>query len=139
MNYLEKLDGVAQLEIAGFYQEDDAGWVYDRQTNSYLRLRRGRAAQDGATGEQLRAKNVVVMEVREAPIPGDDKGRIEQQVVGEGRARVFMDGVEREVMWRKPAESAPLALLDPSGEEVRFNAGPVWIVALPSLENLTVE
>ena len=22
-NYLEKLDGVAQLEIAGFYQEDD--------------------------------------------------------------------------------------------------------------------
>jgi hypothetical protein len=128
-----------QLTYFFLYQEDSAGWQYDRATNSYLRLRRGRAAQDGATGEQLRAKNVVVMEVTEAPIPGDDKGRIEQQVIGEGRARVFMDGVEREVTWRKPAPEAPLGFFDASGGEVQLNAGAVWIVALPALDNLTVE
>jgi hypothetical protein len=95
--------------------------------------------RDAASGEALRFKNVVVLEVKEAPIPGDPKGRIEQQVIGEGRARLFLDGVEREVTWRKEADSAPLALLDPAGQEVRLNAGPVWIVALPTLENLTVE
>jgi hypothetical protein len=121
------------------YQEDSAGWEYDRQTNSYLRLRRGQPAQDGVTGEQLRAKNVVVMEVREAPIPGDDKGRIEQQVVGEGRARLFMDGVEREVLWRKSTPEAPLGFFEAGGAEVQLNAGSVWIVALPELDNLTVE
>jgi hypothetical protein len=120
------------------YKEDDAGWEYDQATNSYLRLRRGRAAVDAATGVQLRFKNVVVMEVREAPIPGDDKGRIEQQVIGSGKARVFLDGVEREVTWRKDSAEAPLVFFEVSGEEVQLNAGAVWIVALPSLENLTV-
>ena len=79
-----------------------------------------------------------MLEVHEAPIPGDDKGRIEQQVIGTGRARVFMDGVEREVTWRKDSAEGWLGIYDADGEEVRLNAGPVWIVALPSLENLSV-
>nr|PZN30428.1 MAG: DUF3048 domain-containing protein [Chloroflexota bacterium] len=120
------------------YREDDAGWEYDPATNSYLRLRRGRPARDAASGEQLRFKNIIVLEVHEAPIPGDDKGRIEQQVIGTGRARVFMDGVEREVTWRKDSAEGWLGIYDADGEEVRLNAGPVWIVALPSLENLSV-
>jgi hypothetical protein len=120
------------------YREDSAGWIYDAASNSYSRLRRGRPAVDAESGAQLRAKNVVAMEVVEAPIAGDEKGRIEQQVVGSGRARVFLDGMERDVTWSKPSPEEPLVFLDPSGEEVRFNAGNIWIVALPSLENLEV-
>ncbi|HWQ14361.1 MAG TPA: DUF3048 domain-containing protein, partial [Roseiflexaceae bacterium] len=127
-----------QVSYFFLYKEDDAGWQYDPATNSYLRLRRGKPARDAATGEQLRAKNVVVLEVQEAPIPGDPKGRIEQQVIGTGKARLFMDGVEREVTWRKDAAEAPLVFVEASGAEVRLNAGPVWIVALPTLENLSV-
>jgi hypothetical protein len=120
------------------YKEDDVSWQYDPATNSYLRIRRTAPARDAATGEQLRAKNVIVMEVFEAPIPGDDKGRIEQQVLGEGRARLFMDGLEREVIWRKSSAEAQLSFFDPTGAEVQLNPGQVWLVALPSLENLTV-
>jgi hypothetical protein len=127
-----------QVRYFFLYKEDDAGWLYDQATNSYLRLRRGKPARDAVSGEQLRAKNVVVLEVQEAPIPGDPKGRIEQQVIGSGKARLFMDGVEREVTWRKDAAEAPLAFYEATGEEVRLNAGPIWIVALPSLENLSV-
>ncbi|MEN9937831.1 MAG: hypothetical protein RLZZ387_4410 [Chloroflexota bacterium] len=131
----------ASQELSYFflYKEDDAGWTYDQDTNSYLRLRRGKAVRDALTGEQLRVKNVVVLEVQEAPIPGDPKGRIEQQVIGSGKARVFMDGIEREVSWRKDSAEAPLLILEASGEEVRFNPGAIWITAIPSLENLTAE
>ncbi len=127
-----------ELNYYFIYQEEHAGWTYDSKTNSYLRLRRGNPAIDAVTGKQLRMKNVVVMEVPEAPIPGDPKGRIEQAVIGSGRARVFMDGMEREVTWRKESPEAQLNFYDASGEEVRLNAGQVWIVALPTLDNLKV-
>src|SRR6266540_103575 len=73
------------------YKEDNAGWEYDPKTNGYLRLRRDNPARDAATGKQLWTKNVVVIEVVEAKIAGDEKGRIEQEVIGTGPARVFMD------------------------------------------------
>jgi hypothetical protein len=127
-----------QIGYFFIYREDDAGWNYDPQTNGYLRLRRGKPARDAATNAQLWAKDVVVLEIKEAPLADDAKGRIEQIVVGSGRARVFMDGIEREVTWRKDAPEAPLRFFDDSAE-TRLNAGPVWVVALPSLDNLTVE
>jgi hypothetical protein len=128
-----------RLDYFFLYQEDNAGWEYNPQSNGYLRLRRGRPARDAATEKQLWAKDIVLIEVAEARIPGDDKGRIDQEVIGAGEARVFMDGVERAAKWRKPATESPLRFYDALGDEVRLNAGPVWIVALPSLENLTVE
>ena len=63
------------------YREDDIHWVYDPATNSYGRFRRGKVAIDAESGQQLRAKNLVVMEVHEEAIDGDEKGRIEQQVI----------------------------------------------------------
>jgi hypothetical protein len=128
-----------QINYFFLYQEDDAGWDYDPPTNGYLRLRRGRPARDAATGDQLWAKDVVVIEVPEGRIPGDEKGRIDQEVVGSGEARVFMDGVERAAKWRKDDAAAPLRFYDAAGSELALNAGPVWIAALPSLENLTVK
>ena len=128
-----------QIGYFFIYREDDAGWNYDPRTNGYLRLRRGKPARDAATGRQLWAKDVVVLEIKEAPIAGDPQGRIEQNVIGSGRARVFSDGVEREVTWRKDAPEAPLRFFDDANTETRLNAGPVWIVALPSLDNLTVK
>lgn len=128
-----------QLNYYFLYKEDDAGWLYDHDTNGYLRLRRDKAARDAESGKQLWTKNVVVMEVAEQRIDGDPKGRIEQEVVGTGRARVFSDGIEREVTWRKASATGPLGFYAADGSEVRFNAGPVWIAAVPSLDNLTVK
>jgi len=127
-----------QLTYFFIYKEDSAGWNYDPKTNGYLRLRRGRPARDAASGEQLWTKNVVVLEVLEKGLPGDEKGRIEQTVVGSGRAQLFLDGVARDATWRKDSAAAPLSFYDDAGAEIRLNAGPVWIVALPSLDNLKV-
>lgn len=131
----------ASQRISYFFLDpaDPAGWVYDPPTNGYFRLRQNEPHIDQRTGAQLWFKNVVVMEVPEQPIPGDDKGRIEQQVIGEGRAHVFIDGFEREVRWSKSAAAAPLHFYDLNGDEVRFNVGPVWVAALPALANMTVE
>jgi hypothetical protein len=120
------------------YKEDSAGWTYDRETNGYLRLRRNKPARDADSGDQLWTKNVVVMEVKEQKIAGDNAGRIEQEVIGTGKARLFVDGLEREVTWRKERAELPLRFYLANGNEIEFNAGPVWIAAIPSMEHLTV-
>jgi hypothetical protein len=119
-------------------KRETAGWVYDPASNSYLRLRRGKAHVDGATGQQLNAKNVVLIEVQERAIAGDRSGRIEQDVVGSGPGMLFQDGVAREITWSKESAAAPLRFFFPDGSEAPMNAGQVWVTALPALGNVSV-
>jgi hypothetical protein len=128
-----------RLEYYFIYADDPAGWEYDPATNGYWRLRRGEPHIDARSGEQLWFKNVIVMEAEQEPIPGDDKGRIQQKVIGTGRARLFADGTEREVRWRKPDAALPLRFYNTRNEEVAMNAGPIWIAVIPTLDNLSVE
>jgi hypothetical protein len=128
-----------QLSYYFIYREAYVGWTYDPATNSYGYFRQARPHIDARTGEQLRFKNVLVLEVPERRIPGDAKQRIEQDVLGEGRARVFYDGALVEATWRKAAGFAPLQIFGPDGAELALNPGNVWVAAVPSLDNLTVE
>jgi hypothetical protein len=121
------------------YRDAYVAWAYRPATNDYVYFRQQRPHVDGQTGEQLRFKNVVILEVPERPVPGDAKGRIEQQVVGEGPARIFRDGQMIEATWRKPAGFAQLQLYTNDGAEAELNAGTVWIAAIPALANLVVE
>lgn len=117
---------------------ESLAWEYDPQTNGYLRFRHGSPHIDEENGQQVWFKNIVVMEVAEALIPGDPEKRLEVQVIGEGRARVFMDGIQREVRWRKPTATAPLRWYDGQNREIELNAGPVWVAAIQTFDNLSV-
>lgn len=128
-----------RLRYYFIYPEAYVAWRYDQATNSYLYFRQQRPHVDAATGEQLRVKNVIVLEVPERPIPGDPKQRIQQDVVGQGPTRVFFDGRVVEATWRKGAGFAQLQLFDRYDRELPLNPGPIWIAAIPSLAQLTVE
>lgn len=128
-----------RLSYFFIYREAYVSWAYDPASNSYAYFRQARPHIDARSGEQLRFKNLVLLEVPERPIPGDPKQRIEQDVIGEGRARVFRDGTMVEATWRKPAGFAQLQIYGPDGAELALNPGNVWIAAIPSLDNLSVE
>lgn len=134
-------DRPAAQSLSYFFIYSDAyvGWTYDPDSNEYRYFRQARPHVDARSGEQVRFKNVVVLEVPERPIPNDPKSRIEQQVIGEGAARVFRDGTVVEATWRKGAGYAQLQIIGPDGVEVAFNPGAIWIAAIPSLDNLTIE
>jgi hypothetical protein len=136
---LSQRPAAQRLSYYFIYKEAFVSWSYDRASNSYLYFRQRRPHIDGATREQLRFTNVVVLEVPERPIPGDRQGRIEQIVTGEGAARVFIDGKQIEATWRKGAGFAQLQLFGTDGREIALNNGPTWIAAIPALNNLTVE
>ncbi|MEI7645714.1 MAG: DUF3048 domain-containing protein [Chloroflexales bacterium] len=128
-----------QLSYFFIYPKTYVSWSYDPASNNYRYFRASKPDIDRRTGEQLQFKNLVIMEVPESSIPGDPKGRIEQQVIGAGKARIFRDGTMSEGTWRKDAGFAQLRFYAPDGSEVPMNPGPVWIAAIPSMSNLTVE
>ncbi len=114
-----------------------AGFTYDPATNGYYRSMRGQPHIDRVTGQRLWTRNVVVMQVTESVRPGDDKRRIDQDVIGSGPARLFNAGRSVDITWRKTDAAAPLRFYDADDNEVVFNTGPVWIAAIPTLNRLT--
>lgn len=133
-------DAIVRVNNIGYYflnPNDPISWEYDPSDNRYFRLRRNRAHIDAGSDEQIWFKSVVVMEIKEEPIPGDEKGRIEQDVIGEGPAHVFSNGGMVEGVWRKESEEAPLRFYDILGNEIYFPAGPLWIAAIPDIKQLS--
>jgi hypothetical protein len=119
------------------YNDAPVGWNYDPTSNNYYRTRYGKVAMDEVTQTQLSTQNVVVIQVKEAPIEGNPKSRIDQQVVGSGKGILYRDGLREEVTWNKASPEAPLIFLDSNGQEVLFTAGQIWISAVPDLANIT--
>ena len=134
----ESKRGAAQT-FSYFFLYDDApvGWNYDPASNNYFRTRFGKAAMDEVSQAQLSTQNVVVIEVKEAPILGDPKSRIDQQVVGSGKGILYRDGLREEVTWNKASPEAPIIFLDSNGQDVMFTAGQIWISAVPDLANIS--
>jgi hypothetical protein len=99
-------------------------WQYDRPSNSYLRYAGGRAHID-KNGDGIVAKDVIVQYVDTQVI--DSELRLKMNVVGEGGALVCLDGVCRDGQWRKDAAGERTRFYDENGDEVQFDAGPIWI------------
>src|ERR671930_1641803 len=92
---------------------------------------------DAETGEQLEAANVVTMTVGTELIAGDDKGRLELDQVGEGKARVFRDGKVVEGTWRKTSLLTPTQFLDGSGNPIPLKRGQTWVQIVPPSATIT--
>jgi hypothetical protein len=116
-----------------------ATWRYDGQTNAYYRSTNGAPQVERNTNVQVRTRNLVVMEVPDVVRAGDDAGRLDLNVLGSGTARVFVAGQQLDATWRKEDAAAPLKFYDAQNQEIVFNVGSIWVAAVPSLENLSVQ
>ena len=131
-------DGAGTNNIEYYFgdRSSAAGWVWSATDGVYYRSQRGQPHVDRITGAQVSASNLVVMEVSGGKRAGDDKGRIDQNVIGSGQARVFRNGRVMAATWVKEAAAAPLRFYDTTGAETRFAPGAIWIAAIPSLDRL---
>jgi hypothetical protein len=123
-----------------YYFEDTSSramWSWDAACACYLRSQRDQAHVDRTTGEQVRTTNLVVMEITGGLRADDALSRIDQYVVGGGRARIFRDGVMVEASWRKETEAGSLRFYDAQGAEIPFAPGAIWIAGVPSFDHMT--
>jgi hypothetical protein len=109
----------------------DVIWKYDSSNNSYLRENDGSAHVDHETGEQLSAKNVVIVFVKEKG-PVDRNKHMLYTTTGEGEALVFQNGEVIEGTWEKDSRTDRTMFFDENGKEISFVRGPIWIEAVPA-------
>ncbi len=113
----------------GGYDDFNVAWQYDAASNSYKRSQGGEAHTDLNDGEQVAAKNVVVLLTTEKG-PIDEKKHLLYGTTGTGKALIFKDGDVVEATWTKKTRESELQFADSKGKAVAFNRGLTWISVL---------
>jgi hypothetical protein len=111
------------------YLQTRVGYRYT-PSGDYLRYVGGQPHRDAATGEQLRADNILVLYVETWAIPGDQQDRIDMDLVGSGALDCFSGGHLYTGTWSKASVSAPLKFQGQQGR-LELTAGKTWIQIVP--------
>lgn len=119
------------IDYPNGYQGYSVEYRYDEPTGNYLRYISGNPHRDGETGEQLRARTVIVQFVPTEAIPNDPDGRLNITFTGSGKALVFSRGLVEEISWSKATRSDPTKFVNRDGKRITLPPGPVWIQVVP--------
>lgn len=87
---------------------------------------------DDLSKTEVRVKNVIVQFANEVPIPNDDKGRLDYELLGEGKALIFRNGIVIESKWKKDSLNNRTMFYDLNGKEIELNRGKIWVSVVPS-------
>ena len=127
--------GQSATTISIDYAFETVSWVYDAETNYYYRSAAGVPHNDGNTGEQVRARNIVVPfinHVDNAEICEEIRDdvcvalSVEIQLWGQGRVVIFRDGQQYEGTWKREGRNDILTFYDGSGAPMPLQIGNSW-------------
>ncbi|OGF99356.1 hypothetical protein A2Y99_04930 [Candidatus Gottesmanbacteria bacterium RBG_13_37_7] len=129
---------VASIKIvfAQGYDKYDVLWEYDKTSNSYKRSNGGVTHLDLETNQQLAARNVAVI-LTKLTGPVDDLGHFLYTTIGKGKALIFQDGKSVVGTWEKKSRIGRTVFYGPSGKEIEFNRGLIWIEVIPGEDQIT--
>ena len=110
-----------------------ATWSYNRSTNSYLRSSGGQPHKDLNNDQQISAKNIILLFMRESRANDGYEGNLHllYGTTGSGNAVVFQDGKEVKAKWSKKNRTGRLIITDSRGQEIKYNPGLTWFSILP--------
>ncbi len=107
-------------------------WKYDRESNTYLRYNAGIPHLDRNSGQQIRAKNVVVQYVvAKLKDDGASTGRLGMHTIGGDQALVFQDGTVTQAIWKKNYREDRTRFYTRDWREIEFNPGAIWVEVIP--------
>lgn len=109
-------------------------WKFDPTTNLYSREMGGSAHKDRTTGEQIKARTVVTMNVTHSankPYSTGKESEWNMATTGSGAANVFQDGTKTVASWKKASRTERTRFYNDAGSEITLNAGQIWIEIVP--------
>ena len=117
-----------QVITVGYPGKFQVSYHYKPETNSYLRLKGKTPEIDALTGEQIGAKNVVVLWANIYPTYYQyDNVELDGK---EGRLSTFTGGKDIQGRWRKESFDKPLLFFDAQGKALEFEPGNIWVQVL---------
>ena len=112
---------------------------WDATVQRYLVWTDGRP--ELSDGAQVGAAAVVVQTVRSTPSANRDvngQPTPVAEVVGSGPVRVLRDGKAFSGTWSRSTATSPTVFADAAGARLTFSAGPVWVLLVPSGQDVSI-
>jgi len=106
-------------------------WKYNKDTNEYSRYQGGVKIIDALDQKDTTAKNVIVQFVVETSAQ-DKKNHLLYDIVGAGKAKIFMDGKVVNATWSKNSIRERTLFFDENGKDVEFDRGKIWVEIVPT-------
>jgi hypothetical protein len=129
----------ASQSIAVPYRTGDIAYTYEPATNSYLRSVDGKLQTDPANGQQVKARNIIVMfqavTTDSTTEPGHNRPVVHN--VGSGKAIVFHEGKAIVGTWKKTSNTALTRFYDAGGKEIPLVRGQIYIQSVPPATAVT--
>ena len=131
--------GASTKDVTVKYPGATSFWKGDGEGNM-LRDQDGKPHEDGASEDQIKSTNVVVLEVAiDSSIVDPRNGVVPRTImISGGRAWVFEDGRSVEGTWSKASQTAPIVLLDATGAPIKLAPGNTWVELMPSTSAITI-
>ncbi|TFG93254.1 MAG: DUF3048 domain-containing protein [Candidatus Atribacteria bacterium] len=90
-----------------YNQKYALSYEYNNVSNTYLRNINSKPHRDSKTLESIGVSNIIIQYVPIKEIPGDNEGRMEIEMVGEGIAKIFFGGNYFLSKWIKKSKDQP--------------------------------
>ncbi|TCK98247.1 DUF3048 family protein [Natranaerovirga hydrolytica] len=117
-----------------------SNFSYDEDLKLYKRYHRGGQPHiERETEEQLEFKNIIVQYTSTWLIPGDTAGRLDQDLISNGKGYYITNGEAIEITWEKTAHRSATQYYDEEGNELLMNKGKTWIAVFPDNREIILE
>ena len=128
--------GASVKDFSVYFPSALASWAPNGDSTLWLRTQDKKVHTDAADGSQLKAVNVVVMQVEVDHSYLDRKyGNVPKDVViGTGKAYIFTAGKMVEAVWTKPSRETSISLALADGTPVTLAPGNTWVELQPKTE-----
>lgn len=103
---------------------------YNKEDGLYYRYVNNKPHLDEASKIHLKAKNIIVQYANQRVI--DSVGRLDVDLIGEGKGLYVTNGKVMEVKWKKPSRRDITRYYDLEGNEIKFNPGVTWYQVVPN-------
>ena len=113
-------------------------YVYDSDAKVYKQFVNDKEHTDYETKKQYTLKNIIVYQVGNTTIAGDNKGRQDLDNIGTGEGYFITEGKTIPITWEKDSRSSQTVYRDKSGEEITVNDGNTWIHIVPKSGKISI-
>ncbi len=129
----EEIDGksVSYIEFPYNKKKYFSSYKYDEKEKVFYRYVNGKLHLDENDDMEITTKNIIVQFAATKLIPGDDEGRLNISMVGEGNGFYLSNGKYKKITWKKSDYNSLTRYYDESGKEIKFNPGNFWIQVYP--------
>jgi hypothetical protein len=105
-------------------------YIYDETSGYYLRYANGKAHTDAITKEQFKAKNIIILKVKNYSV--DSYGRQNLDTTGTGTGYYVTNGYMTKITWEKESRTSDTKYYyEDTNEEIVLNDGITYIQVEP--------